>query len=449
VGFLLRDSLSSRRLLFQHNSAISLVPAPRMLTFLSMRSRCFSVALVLLVGSIARADRISFDSSGNVVINGTKKIFPIGFTLPPPPTAKTPTGGAAWKELHDAGALFVRSGVNTAWDTNGIALEKQYQDTAALYGLYCQCWLRNLATATDATSQAQLKTVINTFKGNKGLGIWKGADEPWWGNIPVASCQASYNIIKANDPDHPVWIVQAPRGTSSNLAPYNVALDVTGIDIYPISYPPGVHSTGTNKAISMVGDFTDQIISAAGGKKPVWMTLQIAFSGTTPPNKRLRFPDYTQERFMAYQAIIHGARGLQFFGGSLATTLNPSDAALGWNWTFWNTVMKRLLGEVGSKSPLEPALLAPKSTRAITVTSGQGIEFTVREITSSTAGSDFYIIAAKREATSTVQVTFSGIPSGYSKADVMFESPATVTASNGAFTDWFGPFDVHVYHFHK
>src|SRR5205814_5837891 len=140
--------------------------------------------------------------------------------VPPPPTAKTPTGKAAWQELHDGGVLFVRSGVNTAWDSTGIALEQQYQTTAAQYGLYCQCWLRNLATPTDAATQAQLKTIINTFKGNKGLGIWKGADEPWWGNVSVSTCQTAYNIIKQNDPDHPVWIVQAPRGTVTDLTPY-------------------------------------------------------------------------------------------------------------------------------------------------------------------------------------------------------------------------------------
>ena len=151
---------------------------------------------------------------------------------------------------------------------------------------------------------------------------------------------------------------------------------------------------------------------------------------------------------MAYQAIIRGARGLQFFGGSVAPTLSPSDAALGWNWTYWNNVLKRLFLEIGDNSPLKPALIAPKISVSLSVTANQGIEYTKREIVSST-GSDFYIIACRRSNSGTVQITFSGLPSGYSKGDVMYESPATVTAVNGAFTDWFGPFDVHVYKFHK
>ena len=111
-------------------------------------------------------------------------------------------------------------------------------------------------------------------------------------------------------------------------------------------------------------------------------------------------------------------------------------------------MLKRLLLEIGDSSRLKNALVAPKSSLPITVTTGQGIEFIVREVVSS-SGSDLYIIACKREATTTVQVTFSGIPSGYTTGEVIYELPQSVTVSSGKFTDWFAPFDVHVYHFHK
>jgi hypothetical protein len=32
---------------------------------------------------------------------------------------------------------------------------------------------------------------------------------------------------------------------------------------------------------------------------------------------------------------------------------------------------------------------------------------------------------------------------------VLFESPRTVTLKDGSWTDWFAPFDVHVYRFPK
>ena len=115
-------------------------------------------------------------------------------------------------------------------------------------------------------------------------------------------------------------IIQAPRSTVAQLAPYRPAFDITGADIFPIAYPPGEHSDLPNKDISVVGDVTRKMVRAAGGK-PVWMTLQIAWSGTVTsarkPNVVPRFPTLHELRFMAYQAIVCGARGLMFFGGHL------------------------------------------------------------------------------------------------------------------------------------
>jgi len=181
----------------------------------------------------------------------------------------------------------------------------------------------------------------------------------------------------------------------------------------------------------------------AGGQKEFWTIEQIAFSGTTPPSHALVFPTYSQSRYMAYQALIVGARGLTFFGGNIAATLNVQDAALGWNWTFWNTVLKPVVQQLGDHSVLSPALTTTNSTLPITIngTSSPDLEFCVRE-----APPYLFILASKREGAAT-NVTFSGLPNWATNAEVLFETPRTVTAQNGQFTDTFAPFDVHVYRF--
>ena len=78
--------------------------------------------------------------------------------------------------------------------------------------------------------------------------------------------------------------------------------------------------------------------------------MQIAWSGVLPPDHVPIFPTLRQERFMAYQAIIAGARGLVFFGGDITKAMNPEDAASGWNWTFWHTVLKPVVQELSSDS---------------------------------------------------------------------------------------------------
>ena len=59
---------------------------------------------------------------------------------------------------------------------------------------------------------------------------------------------------------------------------------------------------------------------------------------------------------MAYQAIVAGARGLMFFGGHLTQITRPRDARAGWNWTFWELVLRPLLLELTSDS-VRPALV--------------------------------------------------------------------------------------------
>ena len=109
------------------------------------------------------------------------------------------------------------------------------------------------------------------------------------------------------------------------------------------------------------------MMTVAEGKMPVWMTLQIAWSGVIKPGKTLRFPTFAEERFMTYQAIINGARGLIYFGGHIPKAMAPEDAALGWNWRFWKRVLRPVIEEIGEKSPLQPALVAPDSKLPIAV----------------------------------------------------------------------------------
>ena len=182
---------------------------------------------------------------------------------------------------------------------------------------------------------------------------------------------------------------------------------------------------------------------------------------------------------MAYEAIINGARGLTYFGGGLPQTLNDRDKPLGFNWTYFDRVMRPLLEELGPKSPIVPALLARNSAITLKVVAEapgkravankeeeqnpQGkeprqyvqdkvasdvsaIEWLVRE-----AGDSIYVVACKKEGP-TIRVRFSGLPetvNGTGAGAVVFEEPRKVDAEKGSFADWFGPFEVHVYQFKR
>jgi hypothetical protein len=312
-------------------------------------------------------------------------------------------------------------------------------------GMHVAIWIADLVdlTPSDTAQLAELKRVLTKYRNDPAIFLWKGADEPRWGKIPVDRLRLFDETVHAVDPDHPVWVTQAPRGTAADLEPYSKYFDVGAIDIYPVSYPPGIHSGNGNQGLSAVGDYTLEIRKALDYQKPAMMTLQICFSGVIKPGKTLRFPTFADERYMSYQAIIDGAHALLYFGGNLSPCLNSRDAGYGWNWTFYHNVLRPVLDELRPGSPLYPALVAPQSTLAIHSDGGDGLEYTVRE-----AGDYIYLLAAKREG-DTVQVNFSGLPDDITPGEVLYEAPRHVEVANGKFTDWFGPNEVHVYRFRK
>ena len=157
---------------------------------------------------------------------------------------------------------------------------------------------------------------------------------------------------------------------------------------------------------------------------------------------------------MAYQAIVNGARGLVFFGGHLTQIATPADAAAGWNWTFWNRVLRPLVEELRS-AELAPALVAPVADARVR-TATAGIELTTRA-----HGDTLYVIAVRRSGAAS-RVRFTGLPARLHRGRVLFEyvqspPPPPITAGHqverpvdvqrGAFSDWFALHDVHVYRF--
>jgi hypothetical protein len=409
-------------------------------------------------------------ATGCLTIDATK-VFPIGLSQPPPRGGKTPADTDAWAEVAGAGVNFVRT-APIAWNlasiNTQIAQERQVLDAAAAHHLHCWLQLGNVGNLPPTTTpppekEQMLVAIANGVKNHPALGVYKGVDEPAIAPVPPDGLIRAYQKLKATDPNHPVVITQAPIGTEASLEPYRPAFDITGADIYPVSYPPGVHSDLPNKDISVVGDVARKMITAAGGK-PVWMTLQIEWSGVLPnqshPNRVPRFPTALEERFMAYQAIVAGARGLFFFGGQFTQIMRPRDANLGWNWTFWQLALRPLVAELSSAS-VRPALVAPNAATQVAADAGD-VQVLTRQ-----SGNLLWVIAVRTSATITSTVTFSGLPhtsggAGLSRGEVMFEyaqrplSPPVdpskqafrlVTVANDSFADWFGPHDVHVYRF--
>jgi hypothetical protein len=412
-------------------------------------------------------------ATGALVVEG-RKLFPIVLSDGPPLGAKAPSGQDALAELAAGGANFIRTG-RSIWTPESveqqIAAQREVLDAAAANGLHCWMQLGNvpdLPAHALAAKEQLLTEIVGQLKDHPALGAWKGVDEPANPNrparVPAAGLIRAYRTLRETDPDHPVVITQAPVTTPAQLVPYRPAFDITGADIFPVSYPPGKHVGGRNRDIGVVGDITRKMMRAAGGK-PVWMTLQIAWSGVIPTEQRPanvpRFPGLNQERFMAYQAIVNGARGLSFYGGHVTQISRPADAQAGWNWTFWERVLRPLLAELTSPS-VAPALVAPDARSAVKASTGD-VELATRE-----AEGLLYVIVVRR-GSGTSRVGFSGLPrrrdgQQIKGGEVLFEyvqdplpppiqpdqqTFRTVGVADGRFRDWFAQHDARVYRFQR
>ncbi|MGH3071484.1 MAG: hypothetical protein ACRDNB_04330 [Gaiellaceae bacterium] len=420
--------------------------------------------------------RVTVDKATGALRIAGAKVFPLGLSNGPPADATTPDGRNGFAEIAGAGVTFVRTGRGD-WSLGRleehIAAERAVLDAAAAHGLQCWLYLGELpdlpprAAGAQASAREQMLTrIAASLKGHPGLGAYKGVDEPrnpfrgerW---IRPAGLVRAARRLKALDPQHPLVIVQAPRSPVTQLTPYRPAFDITGADIFPIAYPPGEHSDLPSKDIGVVGDVTRKMVRAAGGK-PVWMTLQIAWSGTVTsarrPNVVPRFPTLHELRFMTYQAIACGARGLTFFGGHLTQVSRPIDSRAGWNWTFWEQALRPLVEELGSTA-VAPALVAPDAKPQVKPTAKDVDAITRRD------GRFLYVIAARRGG-ATSRVGFTGLPKKLNGrplagGQVLFEyvqeppppigagrqTFRSVPVTEGGFRDWFGPHDVHVYRF--
>jgi hypothetical protein len=415
---------------------------------------------------------LSIDAASGALLNGRTRVFPLCLSNGPPPGTKAPSGRDGLAEVAGAGINMLRSGAATwgAEATPGlIAREKQIYEQAAANGLFCWTWLGDLTdlpAAPGSEREKRLAQVVNALKGAAGLGVWKGVDEPrnpargdaW---VRPAGLVRGYERLKQLDPRHPLVIVQAPGSTVAQLTPYRPAFDITGMDVYPVSYPPGIHGGAANKTVSVVGDWA-QVTRRAAGTKPFWMTLQIAWSGVVRSRERPavvpRFPTLQQERFMALQAIVNGARGLVFFGGHLTQVCTPEDADAGWNWTFWARVLRPLVRELSSDD-VRPAIVAP-AAKAVVKAGVTGVEVATRQ-----DGRTLWVLAARRDG-GTSTVGFTGLPSRHdgqqlTRGEVLSEwvqdpppppltgrqTLRTVAVQDRGFRDWFGPLDARIYRF--
>ena len=398
---------------------------------------CAPLSLMAVPASGATASG-SAAPAGTLSLGG-RPTFVLGLSNGPPLGASTPSGDGALAEVVDAGINLFRIGPSVrGWSDADIAEAQRWSSAAAELGAYVWVSLRDLTFAAPGSPEAaMLRRVVAALRGSPGLGMWRGADEPWWLRWPASALTYAHSLVRSLDPAHRVLTVQAPRGTRWDLEAYSAATDAHGINAYPVTYgrrDPPLH---------IVGQWTAMVRSVTPSNAVV-TTLQICSSGSvdTSGSGGYVVPTLRQERYMAYDAIVNGARGLIFFGGGNPRCMLESDVPHAWNWTFWRSVLRPLLAELGRGAPLQRALLGRRLPLRLRV-SDAGTQVDVR----SGRSGELWVIAARHGA-GTKQVRIAGLPAWAKRASV-YRERRSLTARSGVLGDRFAQWDVHVYQFTK
>ena len=125
--------------------------------------------------------------------------------------------------------------------------------------LRCWLWLGEAAGATPAPTPTRtkqlLQKIVAAVKNHPGLGAYKGIDEPAQ-SLPSApgrpeGHEGALRPVKRSTLGTRSCHARADL-SAADLKPVRPAFDITGADIYPISYPPGTHAQTANKDISVV-----------------------------------------------------------------------------------------------------------------------------------------------------------------------------------------------------
>jgi hypothetical protein len=198
--------------------------------------------------------------------------------------------------------------------------------------------------ALDGKNEAAIRRTVETLRDERALILWETEDEPtfvWKQPKAIRTSPeriiATRKLVQSLDPKRLFYLNQSPTNLVSTLRKYNDGTDAVATDVYPVIprdlrnqyalWPDGQQGDFNNESISQVGQYVDKMRQVAGPAKPVFMVLQgFAWESIqkVPDPKMMLYPTLEQARFMAYQAIVHGANGILYWGLHLGPENNPA-----------------------------------------------------------------------------------------------------------------------------
>ncbi len=374
---------------------------------------------------------------GAVQVDG-KPFFPIGLYS----SGSAPPRGFSYAEIAEAGFNLVTA-----------PFEQSALDELNRHGLKAILYLGPALDISLESNRAILQKAVRDFANHPAMLVWESINEPSWtyqdytkNRVSAEGLAAGHAYLKTLDPHHLILATHAPHQLVKTIAHYSKGVDAISPAFYPIIPPNlpktygrdkyGFHGDLPNQSASAVGEYTDKMRKVVGWNRSVWTTLQ-AFSWSFSDKENLKdyllFPSYAETRFMAFDAIVHGANGLLFWG---AHHINSTSS-------FWRD-LSRVTKELKEMSPvfLSPTI---KSNVAIDyIELGYSNDSSIEFLRKTYAGVNYLI--ATNTSRYPAKVVFRNVFGAQVPTSVrVADENRKVSTEQGTFTDSFEELGVHVY----
>jgi len=263
---------------------------------------------------------------------------------------------------------------------------------------------------------------------------------------------AGIRALRELDARHVIWLNHAPRNSLDDLRLYNRAADMAGCDIYPAPANLTVgHSDLTDMGLTSVGAYTERMRQAAPGRACAmvlqgfgWRDLRQKINEHEIAVGIGRRPTWRESRFMAYDAVIHGANAILYWGTAhMKPVEDDGSPAEGGRPRLWRDLL-RIARELRA---LEPALVAPplkppavRQAETYGSIDGKGILCTARRV------DDDLVLLVVNETGDGLGFTVSNLPPKLNGRTLYrLYSSEEHQVNSRSFTDGIRPLDVLVY----
>ncbi len=371
-------------------------------------------------GVIPRAKaRVTVNADGHLEAEG-KVLFPLGMF-----------NNVAKAEESAAAGFNVAHTYNAARVTPGARPDdRRLFDTMARVG---QAGMRMLLLVPGRLAEAGdwdgFRRRIRMFRNHPALLAWDEEEGLARGDLKIDHLRRIRQILREEDPNHPFMVGDASdvvgrvRGKPEFFPAECMDLGMWWWYPFPLKVRAGDALQGEEAAPAM--ELQPPAFLGAGRGKPVWIGVQ----SYKKPGEGDRYPTPEEYRVQAYLGLIHGAKGLMWYGGSVTGGLYLSTEEGRWD------ELKKLVTEIRG---MEDVFLAPAGPAPVV----EPVTAPVSAALRLPSGRKILLAANRRPDPVEAVFLLPGLPDA--EAKVRNEN-RTVRIEGGRLRDRFGPLDVHVY----